>query len=307
MSTLGHGVEYHEFQWNAIGARVYVARIDPSQGSFAVGPLSNDPSIEDKAKPLVYRRRQMLTLESKVDYLKRVLINTNYTDKSMSDVLRPVWISNGTFFGVHSRSDQYAFGPAVHRGLPVTDVTPVITNGSVPKSERWLIAQPKERKYSEVNIFQNKPRKPVVGNLDGTEQEVLGGAGILISNGTPKTNNFWRSDVGGKFDSGQPKTTGPIFAICGGVKPIYYAICVREGSGKPRISWSETASYLMAQFRVDLANTRKKVQDKQIQEACVFDGGTSRQLWVSNPPRGDKLRFTGLEVPNYLCIWAKKI
>ena len=231
--------------------------------------------------------------------------------------LRPVWISNGTFFGVHPLPGKHdpaeILGPVLHQGEVMADVTPSLVTRSVPKSERWMIAQPRgEDAYGRVNIIRNHPRQSVIDFIS-SQEEVLGGAGLLISEGQAHTRSFWASPSGGDFDTApnsaydpQMYSTGSVVARCSGVNPIYYAIYITgEATGKNpgrHIHWSESASYLSSeQFRSDLAKKRK-VKDSPIQEACVFDGGSSRQLWVRGAPT--PLRFTGVEVPNHLCVWG---
>ena len=324
-SNLCLGMTYFEFQTSVtfkgrssattktsapqiVRPTAHVTRIDPSLAPFVVGSVTNGKDPSDLRQG-VKAKREALKLKDKL----RKITEEKFFDPSrkLPGVLEPVWISNGTFFDLHGPRFVRVLGPIIHRNQAVLDVPSYI---GPEKSQRWYIHQTTEEPYKQV-YYAKKTSGESLMDLASVEQELLGGAGLIISE--YEINFYFAEDksyrskypfgdgyhFGNGFEFGATYSSGTVIAKCiQKNRPIYYVIYLR-GPGGIGLSWFEVANYLLSGFKEDMKKERG-VLDSQIKEACVFDGGSSQQLWVRNQPT--QMRFSGVKVPNYICIWGVK-
>ena len=207
-----------------------------------------------------------------------------------------MWISNGTFFSEHTKRPVRVLGPVIHRGQPIVDLRATMFKDKKKGNDvfhRLYSNQVKRRPCDSVEI-NNRTNANTIENLRISNQELLGGAGSLISDGKVQTS-------GGGFNDDAKFSSGPIVAHTVGLVPVYYLIYVNNPSYG--LHWDDVAFYLTSEFRDDFRKSRKvSYYDPPIYEACVYDGGQSRQLWIRNQKR--QMRFSGAIVPNYLCLWG---
>lgn len=338
MNTLCKGTTYYEFtasrKFNGrktVGANpvlcsatVHVARIDSSIHPFVIGSVTNGEVRQIFGSSIfnVNDLRPAYTVKSRIERIKREEKITAYVNNirptggtfqvpPKPPILHPMWVSNGTFFSEHNKSPIRVLGPVIHQGVALVDIKPdnfIQKNKSDAYNkkrandifQRLYSSQPINFPYRAVNI-ERRTTANTIEDLRRSNRELLGGAGSLVSDQKVQTS-------GGGFNTNASYSSGPIVANSLQGR-IHYLIYVNNTSYG--LSWSEVASYLTKEFRDDLRGARFKeagkdaiFYDPPIYEACVFDGGQSRQLWVRNQKKQMRIPNSKVVVPNYLCLWG---
>ena len=326
MNTLCKGTTYYEFtaskKFNGrdrpgskpvlCSATVHVARIDSSVHPFVIGSITNEKPDHSPGSYFfnVNDLRPAYTMEKRIERIKKEDKITIYSSNNSNGgryqapkpvTLHPMWVSNGTFFSEHDKSPVRVLGPVIHQGVALVDVKPgMFTERGNDIFQRLYSSQPIGLPYKAVNI-KRRTTANTIEDLRRSNRELLGGAGSLVSDQKVQTS-------GGGFNTNVSYSSGPIVANSLQGR-IHYLIYVNNTSYG--LSWSEVASYLTKEFRDELRGARFKeagkdavFYDPPIYEACVFDGGQSRQLWVRNQKKQMRIPNSKVVVPNYLCLWG---
>ena len=320
MNFKGRRTPNHD-QYEICSATVYIVRIDPSFHPFVIGSITNEALYTFTEAARIISPIKAATVNSKIFNISRNKINM---DGKASPILQddnrklwPVWVSNETFFDHHvetndpvkKRSREYNYtkivSPVVHEGFPVTDAD----RGRVgrPQFNRVYVNQPsasggvvsiRDETFKRVD-FGLRSYSEKIYDLAKSNRELLGGAGLLVDRYISRA--AYPVYLGG-FQFTAAYSSGPIVArsLSKNGMPIYYLLYIRGDDGL-NISWDDAAKYLTGRFPKYLMDKRG-VLDPKIYNACVYDGGGSRQLWVRN--QRDKMKFEGTRVPNYLCVWG---
>ena len=152
------------------GATIHVVCIDPHVSPFVVGSITNGRA-KNFLNSLAYPKdspdyplsnsREALHLKSVINIYKNEIYQDSYLPQSLLSSyrnLKPVWISNGTFFGPHVETKPtnytHIFGPVIHEGVPIVEVPNNSLGGS--KEERWYSSQPKSISEFDVDAAFKK-------------------------------------------------------------------------------------------------------------------------------------------------------
>lgn len=300
---IGQGIEYI----NVGNGDLHVVRITRDLAQpFIIG------SLFGKAHPT----RDGDRIEAKT--LNQFLKNSGAPDlyptiNNKKQKLVPLWVSNGTFWGLDSQDGYKDKFPHFITG-PVVQSAPKMRRANAPKGigskiKRWVHLHNLYRNgsvagryaqlqgYSTALNIRNGKVQSLPQNKYGSRswQWVAGGAAALVENGVfHTTEGWWQSPQNGEFSSGQWYSTGPIIADNQGGPEAVYLIM---HANKDR-SWHQAAAYLQTQFLKDIGHPG----DGSIQNAVVYDGGSSKQLWIRG--KGE-IPISPRDVPHYLCLWGK--
>lgn len=300
---IGQGIEYIKV------GKLHVVRIVRDLAKpFVIGPLINKVYPSGGGDRIQVQNLSSL-LKSGVPPLYPKI-------KGKPQKLVPLWISNGTFFGIDSDDDYedkvkfFVSGPVLQNG-------PKQRRANAPKSlgvksNRWIQlhnlyangnvegAFVQMQGYaSAYNIRTGKvPYLPTNAYKSKRWQWASGGAACLIEKGVAHTESYWGSDAGGRFSQDQWYSTGPVIAINDSTdNPVIYLIMETSAAGSFR--WAQMTAYLQASFLKDISHPA----DGKIQQALVYDGASARQLWVKG--KGEVFG-SGRPVPQFLCVWGQE-
>lgn len=254
----------------------------------------------------------------------------------VSLLLQPMWISNGVFFFNPSRPGKPPkpgpiFGTVLQKNLSSSEVNGQLLHWnemadadqykliSEHKDKRWMYRQrqaPDGTSAFDFNAYDSAQRGIFKAQdlADAGFFSAIGGAAALIET-DPATGRtevhtrpraWWRSDLRGKFDDSkhpnsstpriaypQSYSTGPIIAMSKDKQHIYLIMLRAEQN------WPYAATYLRDRFLTDI----NRQMDWQIGWAYVYDGGSSRQLWMRKHGMvmGNE---NSRPVPHYICLWG---
>lgn len=270
------------------GAAFHAIRIDKTVAYFVIGSSFGGSSNPNDTR--AYRTANSVGyLNSKLSLNKSVLKKNDPGNKSRK-ALALLWMSNGVFFGPNAQEKEGKMepilGPVVMSGVPISDIAMFYT------------VQKRSRSY-----YAQKTQSPSYGDATGGATStqlasrgpsVIGGGASLISNGSVHNDTYWETTLG--FDGRQPSTDkaiGPIIASDAAGRLIYLVMF------KYAYGWAEAAAYMNSpsHFLRDIGFQK----DPGIQNAIVYDGGASPQLFV---------RGSGIVVPNSrpvphrICLWG---
>jgi hypothetical protein len=319
---MGRGIDFY-----SINGVTHVVRIDMRHNkSFLLGSITGKV---DRIGTVDYVNKLKLT-ENIIPKLRTHFYNFNVNGRTMI----PLWVSNGTFFGddcyesfevdnPKEKEDMIVAGTIVHKGDPIATSSPTI---ATPKRRRWGYFQDNNPWPTAItdpgsNIVIARESTPHLASHYAGEgwTSVITGAGSLVENGRVKKREVAQTKAGGNFPI-WIKTKGNLHSptYCAGPMiarnadgNVLYLIQDRtpnngeKGTNAGR-DWGDMARYLRGGFLGHgslLEDMKCREKDGTIWNAIVYDGGSSRSLWV----RGSGIiggYETNRPVPHYMCLWA---
>ncbi len=299
---IGQGIEYIKV------GKLHVVRIVRDLAKpFVIGPLINKVYPSGGGDRVQVQNLSSLLQSGVPSLYPRI--------KGKQQKLVPLWVSNGTFFGIDNDDDYedkvkfFVSGPVLQNG-------PKQRRANAPKSlgvksNRWIQLHnlyasgdveghfvQMQGYASAYNIRTGKvPYLPINAYKSRRWQWASGGAACLIENGVAHTESYWGSNAGGKFSEDQWYSTGPVIAINSTEKTVIYLIM--ETSDPREFFWRDMTAYLQGDFLRDINHPA----DGKIQEALVYDGASARQLWVKG--KGEVFA-SDRGVPQFLCLWGQE-
>jgi hypothetical protein len=313
MATLGRGMGYFQIQhtFTEGTATLDVVRILPTARPFVIAPLLG--------KSLYHKPGQLPTVSTHQDRslkaIEKYLRYRNYHIRWNGTIVDtyPMWVSNGTFFEMTNNDDtlpSLIAAPIVYESVGTND--PNATDFRKGKGKRWFMGQKPHlphSQYMHIDLQQNV-QGLLSTKLADTYLYLIGGAGALVINGKAMNDDFWESPSGGKFITrdvlgSQGYSAGTIIASNDAAieHRIHYLILCRS-----IIPWRELAPYLSNDFIRDIGNAAgaRPPYDGKIQNAIVYDGGGSRQLWIRRPHNMPSLipGYGTRPVPQFICLYG---
>ncbi len=325
--VIGKGIEFF-----SVAGLTHVMRIEVGPASpFFIGSLTGKMKTVRENGRLIQKLPKR-TLDE-IAPREEKEYSLELTAGGVNKKLLPLWISNGTFFGddcwnynVNPKKKvpaSWLTGPIVHRGK-ATASSPL--NNQL--SERWIFQQELNSNGNVDFSFNGRVNRkllnptvlndvaPLLASMGW--YSCIGGAGALIENGMPHSENFWyppgkssnpnSGQGGGWFGIDQTYCAGPVIAINDRAdrKVLYILQDLTPENGDSRLkakgrNWRQMALYLKNNFLDDI-----KRNDGSIKHALVYDGGGSRGLWVKGVGLVNNNGYThDRPIPHHICVWGQ--
>lgn len=296
-----NGISYYLIQDSADSSSLtHVLRIDvQAVQPFVLGSIvgENKKSYGGNIKALHKRRLSDIAKNA-----QRGIRNIRVYVDNKPKTLKPLWITNGTFFLDDCQNDWIQMAGSI-----IDSTVPVNYRGPLPKPK--LLIDPPARSlggpvpsqrlnFQEAHRYRGVFLQRLNNGIVSTEfrhsrasasewaslgyYSAIGGAGILVENGNARATNYMYRKDKGFFPSVDTPTycAGPIIAT-NETKNILYLILDRTHLSGGRYGnwgrpWGEMSDYLKNNFLGEIGRRG----DGRINSALVYDGGGSRGLWI---------------------------
>lgn len=273
---LGRGISYYHIDDNANTDRTDVVRVHiPTAKPFIIGSITG--AITQGNPDRVINR----TLDS---FVNRVNTTTQFDIRLPGNIkLRPMWISNGTFFATHEQVRTSVAGTVVFQGQPGWNpaerldvridgdpfsLTPPPVPRGAPrpqKDQRWTYLQGDGGLNEQVRFFHEEGLRRA-DNIAPRWYSAISGAGALVETitfaGTPTTyyrglplpaqgrSKYWENNrATGNFANAQTYCAGPVIAMNAAGTALYLIMDRTNSNGETDSTrqgrrWEHMTAYL---------------------------------------------------------------